>query len=159
VRWLLENELVDEINLLTSPVIIGQGTRLFPDTGPDTALESARHPDHTQRGDDPGLPAQRATAVRNVHRQGKLATKLGVLGRPVGPRAPARHSAEPRDAAHRFTTAVAADVAAVDPPALVAVTCERRRWPTSALPMPYDDEVAPLIGAHAFPFESHLSHW
>jgi hypothetical protein len=60
--------------------------------------------------------------------------------------------------AHRFTTAVAADVAAVDPPALVAVTCERRRWPTSALPMPYDDEVAPLIGAQAFPFESHLSH-
>jgi dihydrofolate reductase len=28
VRWLLENELVDEINLLTFPVIIGQGTRL-----------------------------------------------------------------------------------------------------------------------------------
>ena len=54
---------------------------------------------------------------------------------------------------------MAADVAAVDPPALVAVTCERRRWPTSALPMTYDDEVAPLIGAQAFPFESHLSHW
>jgi dihydrofolate reductase len=39
VRWLLENELVDEINLLTFPVIIGQGTRLFPDTGPDVALD------------------------------------------------------------------------------------------------------------------------
>jgi dihydrofolate reductase len=39
VRWLLENELVDEINLLTYPVIIGQGTRLFPDTGPDVALD------------------------------------------------------------------------------------------------------------------------
>jgi dihydrofolate reductase len=38
VRWLLENELVDEINLLTFPVIIGQGTRLFADTGPDVAL-------------------------------------------------------------------------------------------------------------------------
>jgi dihydrofolate reductase len=39
VRWLLDNKLVDEINLLTYPVIVGQGTRLFPDTGADTALE------------------------------------------------------------------------------------------------------------------------
>jgi len=39
VRWLLENELVDELNLLTFPVIIGQGTRLFADTGPDAALD------------------------------------------------------------------------------------------------------------------------
>jgi dihydrofolate reductase len=38
-RWLLENELVDEINLLVCPVVVGQGTRLFPDTGPDIALE------------------------------------------------------------------------------------------------------------------------
>jgi dihydrofolate reductase len=30
---------VDEINLFTFPVVVGQGTRLFPDTGPDTALE------------------------------------------------------------------------------------------------------------------------
>jgi dihydrofolate reductase len=39
IRWLHENDLVDEINLFTSPVIIGQGTRLFPDAGPDRALE------------------------------------------------------------------------------------------------------------------------
>jgi dihydrofolate reductase len=39
VRWLLDNQLVDEITLLTYPVVIGQGTRLFPDTGPDTALD------------------------------------------------------------------------------------------------------------------------
>jgi dihydrofolate reductase len=38
-RWLLENELVDEITLLTYPVVIGQGTRLFPHAGPDTALD------------------------------------------------------------------------------------------------------------------------
>ena len=38
VRWLFDNQLVDEITLLTVPVIVGQGTRLFPDTGPDTAL-------------------------------------------------------------------------------------------------------------------------
>ena len=39
VRWLLDNHLVDEIILLTYPVVIGQGTRLFPDTGRDRALE------------------------------------------------------------------------------------------------------------------------
>ena len=37
-RWLLANQLVDEITLLVYPVVIGQGTRLFPDTGPDVAL-------------------------------------------------------------------------------------------------------------------------
>jgi len=39
VRWLFDNQLVDEIILLTYPVVIGQGTRLFRDTGPDTALD------------------------------------------------------------------------------------------------------------------------
>ena len=39
VRWLLENDLVDEMNLLVVPVVVGQGTRLFPDTGPDLALD------------------------------------------------------------------------------------------------------------------------
>ena len=39
VRLLLDHDLVDEINLLTYPVVVGQGRRLFPDTGPDLALE------------------------------------------------------------------------------------------------------------------------
>jgi dihydrofolate reductase len=39
IRWLFDNQLVDEITLLVCPVIVGQGTRLFPDTGPDTALD------------------------------------------------------------------------------------------------------------------------
>ncbi|MEP7356737.1 MAG: dihydrofolate reductase family protein [Anaerolineales bacterium] len=38
-RWLLANDLVDEMNLFTFPVVVGQGTRLFPDTGRDQALE------------------------------------------------------------------------------------------------------------------------
>ena len=39
VRWLHDNRLVDEITLLIAPVVVGQGTRLFPGTGPDTALD------------------------------------------------------------------------------------------------------------------------
>ena len=39
VRLLLDNDLVDEITLLTYPVVVGQGARLFPDAGQDTALE------------------------------------------------------------------------------------------------------------------------
>jgi dihydrofolate reductase len=39
VRSLLAAELVDEMNLLIVPVVVGQGTRLFPDAGPDAALE------------------------------------------------------------------------------------------------------------------------
>ena len=39
VRWLLENDLVDEMTLLVVPVVLGQGERLFPDAGPDIALD------------------------------------------------------------------------------------------------------------------------
>jgi dihydrofolate reductase len=39
VRLLLENDLVDELILLTAPVVVGQGRRLFPDSGQDLALE------------------------------------------------------------------------------------------------------------------------
>jgi dihydrofolate reductase len=39
IRWLLENNLVDEITLLIVPVVLGQGTRLFPAAGPDLALD------------------------------------------------------------------------------------------------------------------------
>jgi len=38
-RWLLENQLVDELNLIQFPMIIGEGERLFPSQGRDIALE------------------------------------------------------------------------------------------------------------------------
>lgn len=38
-RWLLANDLVDEMTLFTFPVVVGQGIRLFPDNGKDLALE------------------------------------------------------------------------------------------------------------------------
>jgi dihydrofolate reductase len=39
IRWLLDRRLVDEFVLLTYPVVVGQGTRLFPATGPDLGLD------------------------------------------------------------------------------------------------------------------------
>jgi dihydrofolate reductase len=41
-RWLRDHDLVDEMTLFTFPVVVGQGTRLFPATGPDAALELVR---------------------------------------------------------------------------------------------------------------------
>ncbi|MEV4115200.1 dihydrofolate reductase family protein [Nonomuraea sp. NPDC049695] len=38
-QWLLENDLVDEMILIVIPVILGQGARLFAETGPDRALD------------------------------------------------------------------------------------------------------------------------
>jgi dihydrofolate reductase len=44
VRYLLENALLDRLNMMTFPVIVGAGRRLFPESGQDTGLklESAR---------------------------------------------------------------------------------------------------------------------
>ena len=39
IRWLLGHDLVDEIQLLVVPVVLGQGARLFPEAGPDIALD------------------------------------------------------------------------------------------------------------------------
>ena len=39
IRWLLGHDLVDEIQLIIVPVVVGQGARLFPEAGPDIALD------------------------------------------------------------------------------------------------------------------------
>jgi dihydrofolate reductase len=53
IRWLLDNDLVDEMNLLTVPVVVGQGKRLFPDNGPDIALDLIE-----SRADSKGVTVQ-----------------------------------------------------------------------------------------------------
>ncbi|MEP7360882.1 MAG: dihydrofolate reductase family protein [Chloroflexota bacterium] len=39
LQWLLERDLVDELNLRVYPVIVGEGLRLFPERGPSHKLE------------------------------------------------------------------------------------------------------------------------
>jgi dihydrofolate reductase len=39
LRWLLERDLVDELNLRIYPVVVGKGLRLFPESGPTHHLE------------------------------------------------------------------------------------------------------------------------
>ena len=48
LRWLLERDLVDELNLRLYPVIVGDGLRLFPEDGPThdmTLVESRSLPE------------------------------------------------------------------------------------------------------------------
>ena len=66
VRWLLENHLVDDVILLTYPVVLGQGTRLFPESRPGHGVRPGRLESLPQWRDDPGLPAHRAPAVRSL---------------------------------------------------------------------------------------------
>ena len=47
LRWLLERDLVDELNLQLYPVVVGDGLRLFPEHGPThdlTLVESRTTP-------------------------------------------------------------------------------------------------------------------
>jgi dihydrofolate reductase len=39
LRWLLERDLVDELNLVVYPVVVGDGLRLFPERGPTHTME------------------------------------------------------------------------------------------------------------------------
>jgi dihydrofolate reductase len=53
IQWLLANDLVDEMTLLVVPIVLGQGKRLFPDAGPDIALDLVE-----SRVDTKGLATQ-----------------------------------------------------------------------------------------------------
>ncbi len=69
VRSLFANNLIDELDLITYPIIIGQGTRLFPDTGPDIALDLLTSRTTPPRHNDPDLSPCWAAEVRKVTTQ------------------------------------------------------------------------------------------
>ena len=66
IRWLLDTTLVDDLTLLTVPVVIDQG-RAVPRRRPGHRSRMGGIAVHPQRGDDPGLPTHRVPAVRNGH--------------------------------------------------------------------------------------------
>ena|SRR5919204_1042697 len=85
VRWLLANDLVDEFDLLIYPVVIGQGTRLFPDSGPDSALDLAN-----SRTTSGGITIQ---TYRPLGRRPEYATSTA--GANTSPSSPARSRRAP----------------------------------------------------------------
>lgn len=82
IRWLLDHRLVDEIVLLIYPVVVGQGTRLFPSTGPDISLELVDLKTHSEGAHDPHVPGYRPSPVRSGHdlRHGSAIAESLVFG-------------------------------------------------------------------------------
>ena len=76
VRWLLDNQLVDEITLLVYPLVVGQGTRLFPDAGPDAALDLVE-----SRSTPPGITIQVYRPTGRPQYATATASSPGVQGR------------------------------------------------------------------------------
>jgi hypothetical protein len=75
IRWLLANDLVDEITLLVCPVVIGQGTLLFPDTGPDVALDLLE-----SRTTSKGVTIQIYRPTGRPHYETRRSTRAGDVG-------------------------------------------------------------------------------
>ena len=72
IHWLLQNRLIDEMNLIIFPVVLGQGMRLFPDIGNDFALqlvESSVKPNGTiiQVYRPQGTPEYSTTTREDTH--------------------------------------------------------------------------------------------
>ena len=62
IQWLLENVLVDEMELMTIPVVLGQGARLFANSGPDIAMQLV-----DSRTDSKGVTIQTLRPVGRPH--------------------------------------------------------------------------------------------
>ena len=73
-RWLLERDLVDELNLRIVPVVVGDGLRLFPERGQIARPGTGRNAIDAVRRDAPDLSTGRAGDVRQ--RRGVMPREL-----------------------------------------------------------------------------------
>jgi dihydrofolate reductase len=64
LRWLLDRDLVDELNVRIYPVIVGDGLRLFPERGPTHDLTLVESRSTPSGSDAPDLSTGRAGDVR-----------------------------------------------------------------------------------------------
>ena len=86
LRWLLERDLVDELNLRIYPVVVGDGLRLFPERGQTHALTLV-----DSRSTSSGVTIQTLSTGRPRdlrHRRGVTPGRLGAAGwrrPPAGP--------------------------------------------------------------------------
>jgi len=65
LRWLLQRDLVDEINLRLYPVVVGDGLRLFPERGQHARPDAGRVAVGAVRRDDPDLSTGRPRDLRD----------------------------------------------------------------------------------------------
>ena len=65
LRWLLERDLVDELNLRIYPVVVGEGTAALPGARPDARADAGRVADDAVRHDAPDVSAGRAGDLRD----------------------------------------------------------------------------------------------
>ena len=66
LRWLLERDLVDELNLVVYPVVVGDGLRLFPERGQTHDLDAGGVAVDAVRRDDPDLSTGRTRGLRDA---------------------------------------------------------------------------------------------
>src|SRR6266498_1999492 len=67
VRWLLDNDLVDEMNLFIFPVVVRPGHAAIPRRRPGLGPRTGGIAGDPERYHDPGPPAHWASAVCNRH--------------------------------------------------------------------------------------------